>query len=70
MVIHAEFLREYELLITTHGMWRNASQAVTIHPFYTPNNVHPRAKQLVRNLTQGKAQPLRELCKTIVIKEA
>ena len=45
-------------------MSRNASQAATIYPFYAPNNVHLRAKQLVRNLTQGKAQSLRELCKT------
>ena len=69
MVTHAEFLLEYELLITTRGMLRNASQAVTILPSYTPNNVPLRAKQLVRNITQGKSQLLRELCKTIAIKK-
>jgi len=69
MFIHAELLLEYELSITTRGMSRNASQAVTILPFYTPNNFTLTAKQLVRNITEGKSPPLRELCKTIAIKE-
>jgi hypothetical protein len=70
MVIHAEFLHEYKLSLTTHGMSRNASKAVTILPLYTPNSVHLRAKRLVRDLTQGKAQPPRELCNNIAIKKA
>jgi hypothetical protein len=68
-VIQAEFLLEYEQSIPTQGMSRNDSQAANINPFYTPNNVQLRTKQLVRNLTQKQAHILRELCKTIVIKK-
>jgi hypothetical protein len=60
---------KYEQSITTQGMSRNNSQAANINPFYTPNNVQLRTKQLVRNSTQEQAYILRELCKTIVIKK-
>jgi hypothetical protein len=68
-VIQAEFRYEQEQSIATRGMSRNDSQAATINPFHTPNNVRLRTKQLVRNLKQEKAHTLRELCKTIAIKK-